>query len=264
MATFARVTSVVNALNPACGPRQEDASAERMEPALPPVKKTAFASVMQVLRPAIMLGLLVVGAVVLRHVGGLGHSMQSTALLRAGVVGRCLFVVGATVWCAFGLPRQVAAFTAGLAYGVAEGTVLITLASTLGCIAGFYWARWGGQAWARAKLGTRFARMDAMLTRQPFLSILTLRLLPVGSALLLNILGGISGIRLLPFAAATLLGGLPQNGVAVLLGSGVQLGAWWQSALGVGLFVASALLGVWLWRRSRLGALMSATAPPEQ
>lgn len=253
MATFARVTVVQNALNPACGLRQEDASAQGMEPALPPPKKLAIGSV---LRPAFMLGLLVVGAVLLRHVPAFAQVMHSTALLQAGVKGRCLFLVGASVWCAFGLPRQVAAFAAGLAYGLVEGTALITVASTSGCVAGFYWARWGGQAWARAKLGTRFARMDSLLSQQPFVSILTLRLLPVGSALLLNILGGISGMRLFPFAAATLLGGLPQNAVAVLLGAGVQLGAWWQGVLGAGLFVASAGLGLWLWRRSKLGGLM--------
>ncbi len=95
-----------------------------------------------------------------------------------------------------------------------------------------------------------------MLSRQPFLSILTLRLLPVGSALLLNLLGGVSGIGVLPFAAATVLGGLPQNVVAVLLGAGVRLDAVWQFVLGGGLFVASGVLGVWLLRRAQVGRIV--------
>lgn len=207
-----------------------------------------------------MLLVLVLGAVLLRHIPGFQSILGSTSYLKAGLWGRCVFLVGATVWCAFGLPRQVAGFAAGLAYGLVEGTLLITLSATAGCVAGFYWARWGGQAWARVRLGQRFARMDAMLTQQPFLSILTLRLLPVGSALLLNILGGVSGMRLLPFVGATVLGGLPQNLVVVLLGSGVKLNAWWQTALGGGLFLASALLGLWLWRRSRLVTLMPSSS----
>nr|WP_243444308.1 VTT domain-containing protein [Acetobacter persici] len=129
-------------------------------------------------------------------------------------------------------------------------------ASTAGCVAGFFWARWGGRQWAQARLGARFARLDAMLSRQPFLSILTLRLLPVGSALLLNLLGGVSGIGVLPFAAATVLGGLPQNVVAVLLGAGVRLDAVWQFVLGGGLFVASGVLGVWLLRRAQVGRIV--------
>ncbi|GBR23253.1 hypothetical protein AA0473_0335 [Acetobacter orleanensis NRIC 0473] len=203
-----------------------------------------------------MLALLVAGAVLLRAVPGLRHVLQSTDLLRDGVSGRMVFLAGASVWCAFGLPRQVAGFAAGLAYGALEGIVLITVASTAGCVAGFFWARWGGRQWAQARLGTRFAKLDTMLTTQPFLSILTLRLLPVGSALLLNLLGGISGVGVLPFTAATVLGGLPQNVVAVLLGSGVRVDALWQFVLGGGLFLASGVLGVWLLRRAQIGHIV--------
>ncbi|KXV62967.1 hypothetical protein AD949_07950 [Acetobacter orleanensis] len=212
--------------------------------------------VLRFLRPALMLALLVAGAVLLRAVPGLRHVLQSTDLLRDGVSGRMVFLAGASVWCAFGLPRQVAGFAAGLAYGALEGIVLITVASTAGCVAGFFWARWGGRQWAQARLGTRFAKLDTMLTTQPFLSILTLRLLPVGSALLLNLLGGISGVGVLPFTAATVLGGLPQNVVAVLLGSGVRVDALWQFVLGGGLFLASGVLGVWLLRRAQIGHIV--------
>lgn len=250
---------MLKALNPACGLRQEDASAASMEPAPPSSPVVPPRPVTRFLRPVLMLGFLVGGALLLRHIPGLRHVLESTDLLRAGLKGRALFLAGAAAWCAFGLPRQVAGFAAGLAYGLWEGTVLITVASTAGCVAGFYWARWGGRDWARTKLGTRFARMDAMLTKQPFLSILTLRLLPVGSALLLNILGGVSGMRLLPFVGGTVLGGLPQNLVAVLLGSGVRLNAVWQTVLGGGLFLVSALFGMWLWRRSTMISLLPQT-----
>ena len=203
-------------------------------------------------KPLLMLLILVAGAIGFRHVPALEHVLDSTDMLRAGLAGRLVFVAGASVWCAFGLPRQVAGFAAGLSYGVAGGLAMITVASTLGCVAGFLWARWGGRAWARARLGPRFAGLDAFLTQKPFLSILTLRLLPVGSALLLNLLGGVSGMALWPFVSATLLGALPQNAVAVLLGAGVQVGAAWQYGAGVGLFALSAGLGLWLLRHARI------------
>ncbi|MCX2560679.1 VTT domain-containing protein [Acetobacter farinalis] len=217
---------------------------------------SAAQPVLRFLRPALMLALLVAGAVALRAIPGLRHMMDSTALLRDGAWGRMVFLAGASVWCAFGLPRQAAGFAAGLAYGALEGIVLITAASTAGCVAGFFWARWGGRQWAQARLGARFARLDAMLSRQPFLSILTLRLLPVGSALLLNLLGGVSGMDVLPFTAATLLGGLPQNVVAVLLGAGVRVDALWQFLLGGALFAASGVLGLWLLRRAQVARMM--------
>ncbi len=201
-----------------------------------------------------MLLILVVGAIGLRHIPALQHVLDSTDMLRAGLWGRFVFVAGASLWCAFGLPRQAAGFAAGLTYGVAEGLAMITVASTLGCVAGFLWARWGGRSWAQARLGPRFGKLDAFLTHKPFLSILTLRLLPVGSALLLNLLGGVSGMALWPFVAATLLGALPQNAVVVLLGAGVQVGAGWQYGAGALLFALSAGLGVWLWRHARIAA----------
>ncbi|GAN71914.1 DedA family protein [Acetobacter syzygii] len=205
-------------------------------------------------KPLLMLLILVVGAIGLRHIPALQHVLDSTDMLRAGLWGRFVFVAGASLWCAFGLPRQAAGFAAGLTYGVAEGLAMITVASTLGCVAGFLWARWGGRSWAQARLGPRFGKLDAFLTHKPFLSILTLRLLPVGSALLLNLLGGVSGMALWPFVAATLLGALPQNAVVVLLGAGVQVGAGWQYGAGALLFALSAGLGVWLWRHARIAA----------
>ncbi|QEE84323.1 TVP38/TMEM64 family protein [Acetobacter oryzoeni] len=214
-------------------------------------------SSVSLLRPLLMLLVLVVGAVGLRHVPALHTMLHGTDVLRQGVWGRMVFLSGAVLWCGFGLPRQVAGFAAGLAYGLWEGLALITIASTLGCLAGFFWARWGGRVWARQKLGQRFAQMDAFLTRQPFSSILTLRLLPVGSALLLNLLGGISGMDVLPFFTATLLGGIPQNLVAVLLGAGVQVGTFWQYAAGGALFVLSGAIGVWLWRHARIARQVS-------
>ncbi|WP_237938638.1 TVP38/TMEM64 family protein [Acetobacter senegalensis] len=258
------VASDAKDLDCACGHGQEDGTAARMDQPDRSTSSSASSSAARFLRPLLMLGLLVAGALLLRNIPALRHMLDSTALLRDGVWGRMVFVGGASLWCAFGLPRQVAGFAAGLAYGVGEGTVMITLASTLGCVAGFLWARWGGQAWARARLGARFARMDAMLSQQPFLSILTLRLLPVGSALLLNLLGGVSGMKLLPFVAATVLGGLPQNLVAVLLGSGIRVDAVWQGVLGGGLFGVSALFGMWLWRKARIARLMPDKQDPSE
>lgn len=225
--------------------------AQGMEPAFSRYARTATV----LIRPLLMLLVLVLGALWLRHVPALRHVLDGAAEGRQGFAGCMLFLAGATLWCAFGLPRQVAGFAAGLAYGVLGGLGVITVASTVGCLAGFLWARWGGRGWAQRQLGARFARLDGFMTAQPFLSILTLRLLPVGSALLLNLLGGLSGMRVAPFVAATIVGALPQNAMTVLLGSGVQVGAAWQYVLGAGLFVASGVLGLWLWRHARIAAV---------
>lgn len=224
----------------------------------PPVAGGLWPLVRPFVRPFLMLALLAAGAVWLRHALWLDQMLHGAGVLREGAWGRLVFVAGAGLWCAFGLPRQVAAFAAGLAYGALEGLALITVASALGSLCGFYWARWAGQGRVlragSGRLGQSLARLDGVLTGQPFLSVLTLRLLPVGSALLLNLLCGLSGMGVWPFLLATVLGGLPQNAMAALLGAGAGVGAVWQYAAAAALFVLSGALGVWLWRYSRVAA----------
>ncbi|POF61285.1 hypothetical protein KMAL_30880 [Novacetimonas maltaceti] len=82
--------------------------------------------------------------------------------------------------------------------------------------------------------------------------MLVLRLLPVGSAMMLSIAAGLAGARMAGFIAATLLGSLPQTAVFVLVGGGMEVNHQWQVALAVGLFVMSGLGGVWLLRGSRI------------
>ncbi|GAB3592630.1 TVP38/TMEM64 family protein [Acetobacter peroxydans] len=226
---------------------------------IPPVAGALWPLVRPFVRPVLMLAVLVAGAVWLRHAPWLDQMLHGAGLIREGARGRLVFVAGAGVWCAFGLPRQVAAFAAGLAYGALEGLTLVTVASVLGSVGGFYWARGAGQGWAlhagSGRLAESLVRLDGILTGRPFLSVLTLRLLPVGSALLLNLLCGLSGMAVGPFVLATLLGALPQNAMAALLGAGAGVGTAWQYAAAVALFVLSGMLGVWLWRHSRVATL---------
>ena len=87
--------------------------------------------------------------------------------------------------------------------------------------------------------------------RNPFWATLSLRLLPIGSNILLNLLAGVSGIAAPPFLAATLLGYVPQTIIFALLGGGVQVGHAAQVALAVILFAASLGGGLLLLRRTR-------------
>ncbi|WP_264812968.1 TVP38/TMEM64 family protein [Gluconacetobacter sacchari] len=185
----------------------------------------------------------------LRHAPGLRGVLGDTALLRGGVGGRVVFLLAGSAMCAVGLPRQLVCFAAGVAYGAGEGTVLASLATLTGAACGFGWARSVGRAGVRRRLAGRLARLDGVVTAHPFTAILTMRLLPVGSALMLNLLAGVSGAGFAPFMLATLLGSLPQTVVFVLLGGGARIGHGWQVALAALLFAGSGALGLWLARR---------------
>ena len=152
---------------------------------------------------------------------------------------------------ALSFPRQVVAFLGGYAFGFVAGTALATLATLIGCIGGFFFSRWLGRSWVQRRFPGRIRKLDGFLHEHPFSMTLVVRLLPVGSNALTNLLAGVSSVRALPFFAGSTLGFLPQNLVFALAGSGVNLDPAVRLSVAAILFVISSLLGIWLYRRHR-------------
>ncbi|MBE7211646.1 MAG: VTT domain-containing protein [Gluconacetobacter diazotrophicus] len=202
-----------------------------------------------------LLALLALG-MLLRHLKLSGDgSPLAAAALRDGLRGRLLFLGLGTLFCAAGLPRQLVCFAAGLAFGVAAGTGYALSATVAGCALAYGWARLAAPAAATRRVGAargwragRLARFGELARRRPFGTVLTLRLLPVGSSLLLNLAAGLLRVPPLSFVLATALGALPQTLVFVLLGGGARIGHAAQLASAVALFAASGALGLWLMR----------------
>ncbi len=202
-------------------------------------------------RPGLLLCGLLAAGLLIRALPGIDQILFSRDLLRDGLHGRIVFLCVGTLICAVGLPRQAVGFAAGFAYGPLTGVVLTTIATLAACLADLLWARTLAYGWARRKLlRGRLSRLDGFITRNPFTAILTLRLLPVGSSLMLSLLAGVLGVRVAPFLAATLLGSLPQTVIFVLIGAGTRIGHTAQIGLGIALFVASGIAGGIVLRRN--------------
>jgi uncharacterized membrane protein YdjX (TVP38/TMEM64 family) len=202
----------------------------------------------------LLVGLVSAGVVLKTLAGGVKGGLLQHYVMGQGVEGEVVFFAAGALLTAAGLPRQAIAFAGAYAFGLKFGLLLAMLAQTTGCVIDFFWARAFARDWVRGKLGSRFARIDRQLEAQPFTASLTLRLLPVGNNVVLNLLAGLSSVRPLPFFLATVLGYLPQTLVFGLLGSGVQVSHTTQIALGGALFVLSGALGVVLLQRSRKAA----------
>ena len=200
-------------------------------------------------RPTLLLLGLLAAGVLLRGMG------LDSAIEHAGERGPFVFMGLAAVACAVGVPRQVVAYAGGLAFGFWPGALLALAAEAIGCTVDFYWARIVARRWAAGFLersmarGGRLARLEQFLVANAFSATLTLRLLPVGSNIALNLLAGVSGVAAGPFLVASILGYVPQTVVFSLLGGGVRVSQGTQMALAVGLFAASIGLGVGLLRR---------------
>lgn len=202
---------------------------------------------------ALILSLALLGY--LFHTSELGSSVNEAwidAKVRdTGAQGIVLFLVTGAIFTAFGLPRQVIALLGGYAFNLALGTLLGALAALLGCILAFGYARLLGRSLLRPRLRGRAEAFDSFAHDNPFSMTLLLRLLPVGSNLVINLAAGITSIRPLPFFAGSALGYLPQTLVFALVGSGLHVSPLLHSSLAIALFVLSGVFGTWLYQRFR-------------
>jgi uncharacterized membrane protein YdjX (TVP38/TMEM64 family) len=193
---------------------------------------------------------------------GLGDMLDThwvdTAVRGRGASGELVFVVVGAVAVAVGLPRQAVCFLAGYAFGLGWGSVLGTLASILGGVACFLFARMLGRELVLHKFAARVRRVDDFLHDNPFTMTVLIRFLPVGSNLLTNLVAGVSSVRTVPFVLGTLLGYMPQTIIFVLLGSGIRVDPILRISLSVVLFVLSAAMGVYLYKRLRHGHSLGA------
>ncbi|QDH17034.1 TVP38/TMEM64 family protein [Swingsia samuiensis] len=164
------------------------------------------------------------------------------------------FMVFAVPYCAFGLPRQALCIAAGMAFGLWSGLSLCSLAYVLGALCAYGWARVCAPKRFRKKILDRLNKSYSWLARilhqKPFRAVLTLRLMPIGSALLVSTAAGLFELPILSFGVATFLGGIPQNLVFSLIGSGVRIGHIAQLGLAGSLFIISGILGAVLLRRA--------------
>jgi uncharacterized membrane protein YdjX (TVP38/TMEM64 family) len=170
-----------------------------------------------------------------------------------GLDGELLFIGIGTLATAVGFPRQVISFMGGYAFGFLYGTLLGVLATLLGCISTFFYARLFGRALLANRLGGRIAKIDAFVRDNPFTMTLLIRLLPVGSNVATSLAAGLSSVAALPFLLGSAAGFVPQTAIFALVGSGVSVDPVWRIGLGTVLFVVSGALGVYLYRTLRHG-----------
>ncbi len=170
-----------------------------------------------------------------------------------GIAGEMLFVAVGGIATAVAVPRHVVSFLGGYAFGTSLGAGLALAATELGCLITFFYARLVGRPLVAQRFGARVRRIDEFLSANPFSMTLLIRLLPIGSNFATSLAAGVARVPALPFLAGSLIGYAPQTVIFALAGSGIEAGAGVRVGLAVLLFVASAAIGAWLYRRYRHG-----------
>ena len=171
----------------------------------------------------------------------------------AGVKGNFIFLFGAGLFIALGLPRQIVSFLGGYAFGLLLGTSLALMATGFGCVISFTFARFMGREFVSTRFPVRLKKANSFLKHNSFSMALLIRLLPLGSTLVTNLVAGVSSASATGFLAGSLLGYIPRTVIFALLGSGINLDPAFRITSSVLLFVLSAALGIYLYRRYRQG-----------
>jgi len=150
-----------------------------------------------------------------------------------------------------GLPRQIAALVAGINLGAFLGVVVATLAATLGCLITFSISRYLLSKRITRKYPKQLAKLSAFLSEQTFLKAIVIRILPLGSNFLTNIIAGVSKVSMPAYVSGSFVGFIPQMIIFSLAGSGIRLGAQSELIASAVLFVIALCISAYLVKKHR-------------
>jgi len=213
--------------------------------------------------------LVLLGAIVAYFVFGLGQilSLENFKASQADIVaakdanpllyisGFFLLYVAVT---GLSIPgAAIMTLIAGALFGVLNGTIIVSFASTMGATLAFLSARFVLRDWVQGKFGERLRAIDEGLEKDGAFYLFTLRLIPVFPFFVINLLMGLTRIKTRTFFWVSQLGMLPATIVFVNAGtqiSRIESTAGLLSPMLIASFVALALFP---WAAKAIVALVT-------
>ncbi|MCX9106674.1 FAD-dependent oxidoreductase [Aeromonas veronii] len=169
-----------------------------------------------------------------------------------------LFVLIYVLSTALSLPGASLLTLGGSAvFGVAWGLLLVSFASSIGATLAFLSARFLLRDWVTARFGDKLATFQSGMAKEGAFYLLSLRLIPIFPFFLVNLLMGLTPIRVSTYYWVSQLGMLPGTFVYVLAGSELGQLTSTGNILSPGLMVALTLLGLMPWLVKKLTAKLA-------
>jgi len=153
-----------------------------------------------------------------------GHRNQLLAYTEAHYTAvALLFVCLYCIQTALSLPgATILTLGAGLLFGSVLGAFFVNIAATSGATLAFFAARYLLHDWVEQKFGHRLGPLQRGFSKNAFNYLLILRLVPLFPFFLVNMVSGLTRIRLTTYVFATAIGILPAS--FVYTNAGRQLG----------------------------------------
>ncbi|OED38341.1 hypothetical protein AB833_19975 [Chromatiales bacterium (ex Bugula neritina AB1)] len=168
-----------------------------------------------------------------------------------GVAGYIAFMAAGAAAAAIGVPRQLVSLVAGISFALLPALLIAVLSTASGALITFTVSRFFARPLVRRRFPDAVKQLEALALNQPFLKIVVIRFLPLGTNMLTNLAAGATRMPTRVFAAATLLGFIPQTAVFVLIGRGLQVDARSQWLLTGVLSLIAIFICVYLYRSHR-------------
>ncbi|MFM4975209.1 FAD-dependent oxidoreductase [Aeromonas rivipollensis] len=177
------------------------------------------------------------------------HQDQASAWVQAHFgQAALLFTLLYVVTTALSLPGASLLTLGGSAlFGVGWGLLLVSFASSLGATLAFLSARFLLRDWVSRRFGDKLATFEAGMAKDGAFYLLSLRLIPLFPFFLINLLMGLTPIRVSTYYWVSQLGMLPGTFVYVLAGSELASLTSTGNILSPGLVAALTLLGLMPW-----------------
>jgi uncharacterized membrane protein YdjX (TVP38/TMEM64 family) len=138
-----------------------------------------------------------------------------------GFWGAVLFAVAYVPAAILFVPGALLTLSAGFAFGVVKGTLVVSAGSTAGAAAAFLVARTVARDWVSRRIAGRpkLAAIGRAVAKEDFKLVLLTRLSPVLPYNVLNYALGLTGVRFGNYLLASWIGMLPGTIMYVYLGS---------------------------------------------
>jgi len=146
---------------------------------------------------------------------------------------------------------------AGALFGVLNGTIIVSFASTMGATLAFLSARFVLRDWVQGKFGERLRAIDEGLEKDGAFYLFTLRLIPVFPFFVINLLMGLTRIKTRTFFWVSQLGMLPATIVFVNAGTQISRIESTAGLLSPALIASFVALALFPWAAKAIVALVT-------
>jgi len=138
-----------------------------------------------------------------------------------GSLAPLIFVFIYILACVFFLPGAILTLGAGVVFGVLKGSVIVSIASTLGATCAFLVGRYFARGWIEKKIqgNEKFKAIDEAVAKEGWKIVGLTRLSPAFPFSLLNYAYGITKVSLRDYFFASWIGMIPGTVMYVYIGS---------------------------------------------